>query len=316
MPLDTSVFLWRPEAPPGVFAAPAAATDAHLVFGYEVTPMESEEVRRAIERPFPGINPSTYTAIRSRHRFSVELAGSGAANIPAKWAQLLQGCLFGSAAPAGARVGYPLASVGDGGAGSIAGFKDNARHRGRMARGNAVFRFQERQLPSIGLEYQALIEGAAPMDASAPVGVVLPTYPVPVEVNLANTVITLGGTVLGVRSLEIDLGNKVEFFSTTGGRAIIFGKDDSGDRRAITGTAVFELPDPAVKNFFTDIIPRTPLAFSLVHGVAAGNIVRITSPGAVLGRATYSVEQNRIFMNCPIEFVPTAAGNELVLETE
>lgn len=316
MPLDLSVFLWKPEVTPGVYLAPAPATDAHLVFDYEVTPMESEEVRRSIERGFPGVTPSTYTAIRSRHRFSVELAGSGAANTPAKWGQLLQGCLFGAGVPAGAKVGYPLASVGDGGAGSLIGFKDNARHRGRMARGNAVFRFQERQLPSIGFEYQALIEGPTPMDASAPAGVVLPTYPVPAEVNLANTVITLGGTVLGVRSLEIDLGNKVEFFSTTGGRAIIYGKDDTGDRRAVTGNAVFELPDPAVKNFFSDIIPRTPLAFSLVHGTTAGNIVRITSPAAVLGRATYSVEQNRIFMNCPIEFIPTAAGNELVLETE
>jgi hypothetical protein len=308
--------LFKPETVPGTFANPAGANDAQLVFGYEVTPMESEEVRRAIERPFPGINPSTYTAIRARHRFSVELSGSGTPTTPAKWGQLLQACLFGAAVPAVAKVGYPLDSVGDGGAGSIAGYKDNARHRAKMARGNAVFRFQERQLPSIQFDFQALIEGASPMDASAPAGVVLPTYPVPVEVNLANTVITLGGTVLGVRSLEIDLGNKVEFFSTTGGRAIIFGKDDSGDRRAITGQAVFELPDPAVKNYFTDIIPRTRLAFSLVHGTAAGNIVRITSANAVLGRATYSVEQNRIFMNCPIEFVPTAANSDLVLETE
>jgi|GEM_PF-3918178 len=315
MPLDTSVVLAKVESPAGTYATPVGATDAFLVFGYEVTPMESEEVRRQIERPFPGVNPSTYTAIRQRHAFSVELAGSGVANTPAKWGTLLRGCLFGAGVPGVSKAAYPLASVGDGEAMSIVGYKDNARHRGKLSRGNAVFRFTERQLPSIGFDFQSLIEGASPMDGSAPSGVVLPNYPGPVEVSLANTVVTLGGTVLGVRSLEIDLGNKVAFFSTTGGRSIIFGKDESGDRRAITGTAVFELPDPTAKNFFFDILPRSPLAFSLIHGTAAGNIVELASAGAVLGRATYTVEQNRIFMNCPIEFVPTAAGNELMLET-
>lgn len=314
--LDTSVLLAKLEVTPGTYSDPVGASDAMLVFGYTVTPMESEEVRREVERPYPGVNPSTYTAIRNRHAFSTELAGSNAVDTPAFWQVLLRGCLFNAAVPTpSTRVNYPLATVGDGAAISIAGYKDSARHRSKFCRGNAVFRFNEKALPSIGWDFQGVIEGASPMDSSAPAGVVLPTYPTPVEVNLTNTVVQLGGTTLGVRSLEIDLGNKVEYFSTTGGRSIIYGKDQSGDRRAITAQAVFELPNPAVKNFFTDIIPRTPLAFSLVHGTAPGNIVEINSANAVLGRATYSVEQNRLFMNCPIEFVPTAAGNELTVIT-
>ncbi|MFN3371640.1 MAG: phage tail tube protein [Sphingomonadaceae bacterium] len=313
---DTTVLLAKVEDPVGTWANPVPATDAMLVFDYEVEPMEAEQVRRQVERPFSGVAESSYTAIRARHRFSVELAGSGTVDTPTFWARLLRGCMFQTPdITATEKVTYPLVPASDGAAISLAGNKGNARHRGRMSRGNAVLRFTEKQLPSIGFDFMSLIEGTLPMDPFAPSGVVLPSYPVPAEVSLLNTAIQLDGFALGVRSLEIDLGNKVEFYSHTGTRAVLFGKDDSGDRRSVTARAVFELPDPAVKNFFASILPRTKLPFSLVHGTDAGNIIEITSAAAVIGQATYSVEQNRMFMNCPIEFVPTAGGNELSLVT-
>jgi hypothetical protein len=314
--LDTSVILLKRETTYGTYASPAGS-DAMIVFDYTVTPMESEEVRRQVERGFPGVNPSTYTAIRQRHTFSVELAGSGAAGTPAFWQEPLIGCLYDAGTPltGPTRVLYPLASAGDGGSVSIAGYKGIARHRAKGARGNAVLTLEERAIPRITFDFVGVQEGTSPMDASAPPALTLPTPPIGLEVSLINTVVQLGGFTLGVRRLSIDLGNKVEYFSTTGQRAVVFGKDETGDRRAITADAVFELPDPSVRNFFADILPRTPLAFSLVHGTAGGNVVLIGSDGAVLGRATYSVEQNRVFMNCPIEFVPTAAGNELTLTT-
>jgi hypothetical protein len=315
--LGTSVIGAALETTPGVFVNPNLATDAILAFGYEVTPMESEEVRREIERPFPGVNPATYTAIRARHRFSVELTGAGTSVVtPAWYRTLFRACLMDAhTVQAGVSVTYPLGSTGDGASISLVGFKGNARHRARMVRGNCSFEFVEKQLPRMTFDLVGLIEGTSPMDNAASGSVVLPTYPQPQEVNLANTVITLGGFTLGVRSLIIDLGMKTEFFSTTGQRAIIFGKDQDGDRRAVTGQLVAELPDPATRNFFTDVIPRTPLAFSLVHGTQANNIVDISSARAVLGRITYSVEQNRVFMNAPITFEPSAAGNELSIKT-
>lgn len=315
---DVSVLLFRQETTYGVYATPVPATDAMLVFGHEIVPMESEQVTRQIEKGFAGANPTLPTAVRQRQRFSVELAGSGAAGTPAFWDRLLRSCLFDAsqvlAAPA--RVLYPLSTAGDGVSGSIAGFKDGlVRARMRGSRGNARFIFEEKQIPSIAFDFVGLLEGSNPIDAGAPGAVTLPTPPAGVECSLTNTVIQLDTFTLGVRRLEIDLGNKVEFFSTTGQRAIIYGKDESGDRRAATGTIVFELPDPATRNFFTSILPATPLAFSLVHGTAAGNIFRITSSRAILGEATFSVEQNRLFMNAPITFVPNAAGNELTIET-
>lgn len=317
MPDDTSLVLAKVEAVAGTYADPTPASDAFIVFGYEVQPMESETVRREIERGFNGINPSVPTAIRNRHSYSVELSGSGTKDVAAKWAALLRGSQFGApVVAAGVEVTYPLVGTGDGESLSIAGIKGNeARHRSKFARGNVTISFNERALPSMKFEHMGVIEGASPADYYVPAGLVLPDYPPPVEVSLTNTVITLDSLVLGVRSFELNLGAKTEYFSTTGRRAIFFGKDGDGNRRSPTATCVFEMPSLAVKNYFDAIIAGTEVPFSLVHGTEAGNIVEISSAHAKLGTATYTAEQGRLFLNCPMEFVATAAGNDFVLKT-
>jgi hypothetical protein len=244
------------------------------------------------------------------------MAGAGTATGIPFWCRMLAGCLFATPSVGASSVTHALSSAGDGGSGSILGNKGQlARMRGRGARGNAVFNFEERQIPRIDWDFQSLIEGTLPLDSGSVAGLVLPTPPVGLEVNLLNTVVLLDGHVLGVRRLSIDLGNKVTFYSTTATRQILFSKDESGDRRAIVADALFELPDPATKNFFGGILTGAAVGFSLVHGTAAGNIIEITSSRAVISQPTFSQEENRVFMNCRLRFVPTAANNELTLVT-
>lgn len=318
MPInDTSIILIKEETVYGTYNAPLPASDARVVFGYTATPIESEQVRRQTERGFAGLYPSSRTAVRARDAFSIELAGSGAAATPAQFAPILRACLFGAPSiTAGVDVAYPLITTGDGGSVSLLSYKGElARMRRKGVRGNLTMDFTERQLPFMAFDLIGLIEGAATVDAGAPAGVVLPSYPAPVEVNLSNTVVQLGGATLGCKQLTINFGLKTEYYSTTGGRAVIFGKDDSGDRRAITGTARFEMPDPATKNYFADINSGVALAFSLIHGTAAGNIVELTSARVFLSNVSMSVEQGKLFLNAELEFVPSAANNELVFKT-
>ncbi|MFQ3664671.1 MAG: phage tail tube protein [Sphingomonadaceae bacterium] len=316
--LDTSILTAKLEASYGTWAAPTAAADAMVVFDHQLIPMESEEVRRQVEKGFRGGNSSAYTAIRQRQTFSTELAGSGTVDAPAFWAVLLRGCMFDAPVPAPAtHVVYPIrTAVDDGASISVGAFKGGVLSSPmRGARGNATLVFEEKQIPRIDWDFVGLLQESNIIAAGSPGTIALPDPPVGQEVSLTNTVIQLGGTTLGVRRLSIDLGNKLEYFSTTGQRQVLFGKDEGGDGRQVTAEAVFELPNPATKNFFADILPRTALAFSLVHGLTAGNIVEITSSRAILGRADFSVESGRLFMNCPIEFIPTSAGNELTWRT-
>jgi hypothetical protein len=316
MPRDISIVLAKVETTPGTYASPVVATDAVTVFDYQITPIESELVRRSIDLPFAGARPAQRTALRARHAFSVELSGSGTATTPPVWAKLLRGAMFGAAVPNVGQVAIPLINDGDGDALSISGWKDNVRHRARMGRGNAVFSFIEKQLPSLRMDLLGLIEGGAPADANTAGAPTYTAYPAPVEVNASNTSISLDGFTLGVRSLQIDLGMKTEFFSTTGGRAIIFGKDEEGDRRSPGGTIVAELPDPSVKEYFSKLLANTPMSFALAHGTAAGNIIEIASTRVVLEDISYSVEANRLFMNAPFKFVANAANNDFSLVTK
>ncbi len=318
MPInDTSIVLIREETVYGTYNAPAPATDARLVFGYTPTLLESEQVRRQIERGFAGIYPSTRTAIRARDAFSVELCGSGVPAAPTQFAPMLRACLFAPpVVAAGVDVTYPLLSAGDGSSISLLSFKGElARMRRRGVRGNVTIDFTERQLPFMAFDLIGLIEGAQTADAGAPAGVVLPTYPAPVEVNLSNTAVLLGGATVGLRQLTINFGLKTEYYSTTGGRAVIFGKDDSGDRRSITGTARFEMPDPATQNYFWNTNTGVPVAFSLIHGTVAGNIVEISSARMFLSNINMSVDQGKLFLDAELEFVPSAANNELTFKT-
>ena len=316
MPLDTTVLGIVPEVTPGTYLAPVLSTDALVTFGYNIVPIQSEEVRRAIDLGFPGRRPSTKTGVHARHTFSVELAGAGTATGVPFWAKILRGCLFGVAVPGASSVSIPLASNGDGGSLSISGWKDQERFRARMGRGNAVFTFTEKQLPRIDFDLLGLIEGAGPSDASAPGAVTLPTYPNPVEVNLANTVIQVDSYTLGMREFSLDLGMRTELYSTTGSRAIIFGKDESGDRRSPSFRLRAELPGAAAKDYFAPTLAGTPLSFSLVHGITAGNIIEMASSRLVFEDIQLSVESNRIFMDATGGFIASAANNDFTLVTK
>lgn len=317
MPLDTTIIAAVPETVAGTRQAPSLATNALTVFGFNPVPIQSSEVRRAIDVPYAGRRPSLKTGVHSRVPFSVELSGAGAAAGVPFWAPLLRGCMFGASVPNGAiDCAHPLTSVGDGGALSIDWWKDNARQQLFCGRGNAVFDFTEKQLPGLAFDLLALIVAGVPVQANTAGAVTLPTYPAPVEVNLANTAITLDGFTLGCRSFSLDLGMKTTLYSTTGSRSIIFDKAEDGDRRSAGGTLVAELPDPSVKNYFADVLAGTARTFTLTHGTVAGNIIEISSSVFVPTDITFSVESNRLFMNMPFSLVPTAAGNDFALKTK
>jgi hypothetical protein len=316
---DLSLMLAKVEASYATWAAPAPATDASVIFGYQMTPIEGEDVRRQTERGFHGTNPSRRTAKRQRHQFSQELTGAGTVDGVAHWGKFTRGCQFGAAVPVAAtECGYPLIGVGDGGSLSLAGNKGNAFDlRGKGSRGNMTISLVEKQLPSIAWDYMGLHQDEANIiTPSSPAGVVLPVYPPPVEVSLINTVVQLFGVTLGVRSFELNMGNKLEYYSTTATRQVVFGKDESGSARSPRARVVFELPDLGVRNFFTDIASGVGGAFSLVHGLVAGNIVEIASANAVLTDAEFTVEANRIFLSANLDFVSTAAGNDFTLKTK
>lgn len=321
MPNNSEIFLAKVETVYGVDAAPTPAADAHVIFNWNPTPLQYDQVRRKIDRPFPGRKPKLLTRRRQSHAFAVELAGSGTPNLPTRWGSvLLRGCMFDAPVPNGAiDVNYPLGSAGDGGSLTVWGAKGEsanggvARHRVQGFRSNAKFTFTEGDLPMIDFDGTG-IPTQLP-DGTAIAAPTLPVAPAPVEVNSVNTAFSLGGFAVLLRSLELDLGMKTAFRSLVGQRVVLFDEAEDGDRRSAGGRIVFELPDPTLRSFYADVDNRANLAMSLTHGITAGNIVELSTAGLQLDEPTYSVEQNRLMASCNFDLIPSAPGNEFTLKT-
>lgn len=321
MPLDTSFLAVKAETTPGTWATPTFAANALTVRSLRIDPFNATTLRRNIEQPFAGSRPSLPSGVHRGFGFELELSGKGAglAGSVAAWAPVLNMMLFGAAVPSASEVAYPLTSAGDGGANSLLLLKDTLMHEARGARANAVFNFTEKQTPFVAIDGLALFRTDGEVyTAGASTGIALANYAAPVEVNLANTVITLDGFTLGVREFTLDLGLSPSLYTTTNQRAIIFGKDEAKDRRGAKFTMKFELPDSASKNYSASLAAGSQIAFSLVHGVTSGNIVQLSSSSAIIETISYSSEDNRIFASVAGVLVPTgsAGNNEFTLVTK
>lgn len=318
MPLDTSFLAVKAESPAGTWSTPTFAANALTVRNLRIDPFNVTTLRRNIEQPYAGARPSVPTGIHRGFGFELELSGSGTANTAVSWAAVLNMMLFGAAVPTGSQVGYPLSSAGDGGANSLLLLKDTLMHEARYARANAVLNFVEKQTPFIAVDGLALFRNAGEVyTAGASTGISLASYPAPVEVNLANTAITLDTFTLGVREFRLDLGLSPKLYTTTNQAAIIFDKDDSKDRRGVKFTLKCELPDSAAKNYSASLSTGSVVAFSLAHGLAAGNIIQLASSSLDIEAITYSSEDNRIFATLTGVAVPTGStgNNEFTFVT-
>lgn len=311
MPLATSFFAAKIETPPGTWATPTLAVNALTVRNLTISPFNTTPLRQNIDTGFAGARPSVPSATHRGYSFEMEMAGSGVAATAALWQTMLRGSMFGAGVTAGAQVGYPLTSAGDGDALSMLLLKDTILHETRGARGNVVFNFNEKALPFMAFNGLGLFRTPGEVyKAGSSAGLSLATYPAPVEANLENSVITLDTFTLGARSLVVDMGMKTQLYSTTGSRQVVFGKDEEGDRRAVKFTATFELPDSAAKNYSASLSAGSAVPFTLTHGLTAGNIIQLSAGRAIMETLTYSEDANRLFATITGVCPPSSAGND------
>lgn len=82
------------------------------------------------------------------------------------------------------------------------------------------------------------------------------------------------------------------------------------DRQA-SGSARFEMPELATKDFFALARNKTRVPVILEHGTAAGNIVRVAGLTAELGRPGYVETQGIVMLEVPLSFIPDDGDDEL-----
>jgi hypothetical protein len=306
---NKDVLLAKKESVYGTDAAPVVATDAHLILtDIEWTPFDAEREERNIASAHYGAKPGALKYRKGRLAYSVDLAGSGAATTPTKWATLLESCGCGAASVGASDVTIPLIT-GDGASHSIHFNKDILRQRLTGARGAFAINLEEGKLPFLRFTQTGLLQARPIGEAFTPGTPVLTAYREPELVSTANTTFSLDSYAALLRSFSVNVEAQVEYRSLVGQEAVKIAD------RPISGSLTIELPDPGVKDYFTKITAGTVMPFSLVHGSAAGKRISLSSSSLELGAPSYSEEQGQLMMQAPFRLIPVSGNDELVFKT-
>ena len=287
-------------------AATITGADVVEAKNIRVSPMEGQDIDRALEKPFMGSTGSIPVGVHQKIDFEVELSTSGTAGTVPAWGKLLRACGCAETINAGTSVVYNRVSTGFE-AGTLDYVLDGTRLRMVGSRGTAMINFTAQQLPMIKVSMTGLYVG--PVEAAAPT----PDYSAwtePLVATMANTpTLTIGAWSNPVmRSLEIDLANTITPRFLIGAESILI--SDRADRITCQVQAVpLTTFDP-----FAAALARTQNAVQLVHGTQAGDIVTLDVPRAQIQRPGQPADQDNI-VEWPLSFLPLpdTGGDEWTL---
>jgi hypothetical protein len=283
-------------------ATPLAA-NAMQVTNVTFTPLEAQEVSRDLMLPYLGNQGVVLAEQMGRMQFSVEVAGSGTAGTAPAFGTLLRSCGLAEVVTAGTSVVYsPISASFE--SSSNYWNHDGVNHVLLGCRGNVQLEFTPSKIPYLKYDIMGLLGTVA--------DVALPTvnfsgFKKPLIVSKANTTLSLFGNSCIAESVSIDLGQKVE------GRFLIGDESILITDRSSTGTAVIQAGSVASWDVMSAARNRTRGAFSLVHGLTAGNICTVAGPQVEIGKISQGQTQNIINYSLPLMFCPSTGNDELTI---
>lgn len=266
----------KPEANYGTDAAPTLADNAILTRNYSTTPVEVDQVNRNLDSRKYGASKGKPSNARHRSTYEVELAGSGAAGTAPAWMALLAACgLTAPAIAAGASATQTFAQPGAVAA-SLTEYSwtGNQLRKALGQRGSFSLDFTAGQLPFAALSMLGLLPTVTPREEQVPGAADFTDWQEPVEVNNENSLLMLDGFAAVTRSLRIESGVNVNLRSLIGARYVKRGNHQT------TARLVVEAPSVATKDYLAKLQSGDLMAWSLVHGTQAGNIIEASGAAA------------------------------------
>ena len=302
MPLLTRrrTILAKTETTYGVDPTPTGSANAILIRNLNVTPLNAEVVSRDLVRAYLGNSEQLIASKHVQLDFEVEMAGSGTAGTAPAYNVLLKAC--GLAETDGLTdVVYSPVSSGFGSA-TIYFNIDGVLHKVTGARGNVEFTIGARTIPTMKFTFTGIYN--APSDAALP-AVDYSAFQTPQAANTSNTTDFQFFSFAGVlESLSLNLGNAINYRSLIGSESVIM------TDRQVSGTAVFEAPLTASKDFFAASLASTLGNLTITHGTTAGNKFKIDSTRIDIANPTYSDNNGIHMLSVPFVAVPSSAGND------
>lgn len=283
-------------------ASPTGAANAIIALNAQITPIEAQEVRRELDRPYMGAEPTILAGQHVAMQFETEATGGGAVDTAPPHAPLFRASGLAETVNASTSVVYDPVSAAFESA-SLYFNLDGTLHKALGARGNLGFLLQAQQIPRWTHRFLGLIADPA---ATALPTETLTAWQGPIESSDTNTpTFSIHGYSAVLERLELDFGNDVQ------GRFLVGQENVVIVDRNVTGRAVIEAPALGTKDFFAIARAETRAALQLVHGTTAGNIVTIDAPKVQIGRPTYQNSQGFVHLVLPLTFTPDTGDDEI-----
>lgn len=294
--------LVKPEVTYGVDSVPTGAANAILATEVRLTPMEGQDVDRALDLPYMGASGTIPVGLHSKLSFKIELKGSGTPGTPPALAPVIKALGFAEVIVAATSVTYSRVSKNHGSATiclNIAG----TLYKLLGARGTGTLRVNAQGIVYLEAELSGLFTMPASQALPAvTLGTQLTQFPQ--VATTENSSVQFGAQALVLRSLALNLGNTVAPRFLIGAEAIIIEK--------ISETVEFtvEAVSLATLNPYQLAKDGTLQALSFVHGTGAGLICTLTLPRLQLQRPS-GLEQQQGIVEWPLRGVPLPdAGND------
>lgn len=312
--IRNTLILFKPETTAGTDAVPTGAADAVLAFDVSITPLDANNVDRALIRPYFGGSEQLVATANIKCSFGVELAGSGTAGTAPQWGDLLLGCAMAESVLATPnRVEYAPISTNLK-TGTLYWYDDGVLHKAFGAMGNAKLSAKAGDRPKLMFDFVGIDGGISAASASG----TFTAWKTPPTMTKANVVdVTIGctyaagalsgGTVYPSTGLELDLGNSVQFVPTLSSESV-----DITDRN-VSGKLQLDLTAAQEVTFMGTVKANTTQGLGMVIGTTAGNKVLIYAPKVQLVRPTKEDVQARRFLGYELRLVPNAGNDELII---
>jgi hypothetical protein len=289
-----------------VYGTAVALTGADAIRTHELklTPFTAQTIERNLDGAAFGNGGVIHAGAHVECEFDVEMAGSGEAGTAPAYGPLLKACQMAEVVTAGTDVVYTPASNGTD---SLTMYVqlDGQRHALKGARGTWSIKFDSQGIPYIHFKVVGLWVDPVTAADLAPD---FTGFKTPRPVGFAHTPkVSLHGLDAVFKSFSYDHANDVQYFDNPGEEFV-----DIMDRKP-AGSISLLAPTLATKNYFTIARADTTGALTLVHGMAAGNIVTLAAPTVQLLEPKYGDDKGRAMIDANLAFIYGVGDDEMSL---
>jgi hypothetical protein len=266
---NTKILAAKIETTYGTDPVPTGAANAILAKDVVWTPMNGNDLDRELDMPSLGQLGSIPAELHAKLAFKVELAPSGAAGVAPGWGVLMRACGCAEVVVATTSVTYNPVTDNHS---SVTFYLwiGGTRYVMRGARGNAKFAVTAQGIPYIEFEFTGLYQAPTETARSAPT---LTGFQRPLMASDLNTpTFTISATDFILRSLNFDLGNKVETRFLINSEEVWITDKVEALEFVIEATLISTWNPFAIAAAMTTV----PLVFA--HGVGAGKIATLNLP--------------------------------------